>query len=368
MTSLDSVCFYCADQNVHRDRSRGITRYTQGLLKYVRSKVSNVSAIVSKSSFQIPDGIEQVTFPFATDNLFGRLMADHFHPFFVPQTANAKLWHYPKGFLPLGPQVKQKRVGTIADVMLQFEADHHPNSRNSLAFTYWLGVLKHSIQRLDVIITVSHFSETEIRRFCDRHHLRCPPIVVTYEGVEIERRSEQRTAKDNFVVHLASKLFYKATTWLLQQWLVLQHSGVELPPLKLIGNVDTDAAQLIEKLRRVELISALPRAELEEAMAQARALLMPSEIEGFGIPAVEAYLLGTPVVYPRETAIQEVLGEDAPGAFSRDPDSLYSALSEALQLSADVIVNRARWLKDQYTWENCGTKTMAAYQLALEQG
>ena len=44
-------------------------------------------------------------------------------------------------------------------------------------------------------------------------------------------------------------------------------------------------------------------------------LLLPSEIEGFGLPALEAYYLSTPVVYVRGTAVEEILGERSPGGF-----------------------------------------------------
>src|ERR1700732_1972240 len=137
MSDLLSVFFYCADQNPHRDRSRGITRYTYGLLSHLDdSKLLSLAAVVSKSSFALPDGIKQFSLPFKTDNLAGRLVADHLHGLIGPRI-RADIWHYPKGFLPIGPQVKSKRVGSVADVMIQFDADNHPDSRSRLAFTYW---------------------------------------------------------------------------------------------------------------------------------------------------------------------------------------------------------------------------------------
>src|SRR6202040_1038313 len=98
-TPLD-VCFYCADQNPHRDRSRGITNYTSGLLVNLakRSELS-LSAVISKSSFPLPVDIPATRLPFRTDRVLGRIVADHFHPL-LPSN-DAKTWHYPKGFLPL---------------------------------------------------------------------------------------------------------------------------------------------------------------------------------------------------------------------------------------------------------------------------
>ncbi len=123
-----SVCFYCADQNLHSDRSLGITNYTLGLLVALKkSGAMELRAVSSKSSPALPDGIANTILPFATDNIPGRLLADDFYPL-LARRMNANVWHYPKGFLPLRLQVRQPKVGTIADTILQFYADKYPPS------------------------------------------------------------------------------------------------------------------------------------------------------------------------------------------------------------------------------------------------
>ncbi len=333
-----TVCFYCADQNRHRDRSRGITHYTHELLSHLRdTKAVRLKALVSKSSFAIPDGIEQLNWPFPSDRLPWRLLADHSHPLLAQRNV-ADIWHYPKGFLPVGFQVKGKRVGTVADVMLQFDADHHPESRSRLAWAYWLGMLKYSIQNLDLILTISEFSKREIIEFCARHRLKCPPITVASLGVRVSRPEEAPPAvKEDYVVHLASRLPHKATMWLLEQWSLLGKTANDLPMLKLVGDLDGRAMALFSTMTNVRLTPALPRPQLEEMIAGARALLLPSWIEGFGIPAVEAYLLGTPVAYVKGTAVEEILDSDPVGGFDRDFDSFQTALTQVLNLDRAAV-------------------------------
>jgi glycosyltransferase involved in cell wall biosynthesis len=361
-----AVCFYCADQNPQRDRSRGITRYTYGLLSHLRdAKMIRLMALVSKSSFTIPEGIERYSLPFATDRLVGRLLADHLHPLIGPRTVS-DIWHYPKGFLPVGFQANGKRVGTVADVMLQFDADHHPESRSGLTWAYWLGMLKHSIQNLDLILTVSEFSKRAILQFCQRHRLKCPPIIVTYEGVEVLKSDGTMPGcKEDYVVHLASKLPYKATTWLLEQWSCLAQTKRDLPMLRLVGDLDDRATALLSKMTNVSLVPPLPRAQLEEVISKSRALLLPSEIEGFGIPAVEGYLLGTPVAYAKGTALEEIVGPGSPGGFDRDRDSFEAALNEALNMDRGAVEKKATDLKRRYNWNDCVRRTLEAYSSVL---
>ena len=89
---------------------------------------------------------------------------------------------------------------------------------------------------------------------------------------------------------------------------------------------------------------------LQAAYRGARALILPSEIEGFGLPALEAYYLGTPVCFVKDTSVEEVLAvATGKGSFRLDsPDSLFSALEEVMAMTADEI--RACGLKLRGTY------------------
>src|SRR5438045_1726213 len=172
---VSSVAFYCADQNPQRDRSLGITNYTFGLLNALKqSGLVELHALVSKSSSGVPEGIAKTTLPFQTDNVLGRLVGDHLHPVFVGNQVSARLWHYPKGFLPLGAQVRQAKIGTIADTILQSYADRYAHWRSRLAYAYWIAMLENAVRKLDAIITVSEFSKRAILEFVDRYRIKAP--------------------------------------------------------------------------------------------------------------------------------------------------------------------------------------------------
>ena len=107
---------------------------------------------------------------------------------------------------------------------------------------------------------------------------------------------------------------------------------------------------------------ALPEAQLVETLESSRALLLPSEIEGFGLPALEAYCLGTPVVFVKGTAVEEVLGEGTPGGFCLDDfESFCAALDEVLSLDPEQIRAKTRELRKRFSWRACAERTVAAY-------
>lgn len=85
-------------------------------------------------------------------------------------------------------------------------------------------------------------------------------------------------------------------------------SGVAAP-LVLAG---PDGWRAAEELRGagpgVRRVPWLPRADLVGLMAGARAVLMPSLAEGFGLPVAEAMALGVPTLASRGGALEEVAG------------------------------------------------------------
>ncbi|HOF88942.1 MAG TPA: glycosyltransferase family 1 protein, partial [Armatimonadota bacterium] len=59
----------------------------------------------------------------------------------------------------------------------------------------------------------------------------------------------------------------------------------------------------------IHLPGYLPQAELPPIIAAADVLLMPSRYEGFGLPALEAMAVGTPVVASNQGALPETVGD-----------------------------------------------------------
>ncbi len=88
----------------------------------------------------------------------------------------------------------------------------------------------------------------------------------------------------------------------------------------------------ITSQRRVRRLEYLPFAQLVSLIRGARAVLFPSIYEGFGLPVLEAMLLGTPVMTSNNGSLAEVAGD---AALLVDPLHT-SAITAAIQrLAAD---------------------------------
>ena len=108
----------------------------------------------------------------------------------------------------------------------------------------------------------------------------------------------------------------------------------------------------------------IPNAQLPALYSGASLYLFPSFYEGFGIPMLEAFACGTPVLASNGGALPEVSGGAAeimedwtPEAWAARIEALLSDSSKLAQM-VDRGVSRAA----EFTWENAARKTLDVYR------
>ncbi len=362
-----SIQAYLADQNPGHDRSFGISRMSQVVLDSLRKTGEvGISAIVSKTSQQAPEGVESVrTLPWGTRSKVVRLLTDHFYPLFSQNGPAPTLHYFPKGYLPLFSGLCKPSVVTIHDTIIQYDEDHYPSWRKPWEYSYWAMMLKHTLRSADRIMTVSESSKRQISEFMERHGIRRKEITVTYEPCLYESLPQpEAPAKENYVIHLASCEPHKRTSHLVRWWSEAERRHPDLPMLHLIGTVPADVAPLLATSKSIVKRPFLEDAALQAAYLAAKALILPSEIEGFGLPALEAYYLGTPVCFVRGTSVEEVLSvATGKGGFSLESmDSLVHALGEVISMTPDEVRSCGLKLRETYAAAKVAERMLAVFR------
>jgi glycosyltransferase involved in cell wall biosynthesis len=125
-------------------------------------------------------------------------------------------------------------------------------------------------------------------------------------------------------------------------------------PLVLVGPTRPWA----HELSGVTLTGEVSDDELAAIYSGAHALVLASEEEGFGLPAVEALACGTPVVACEAPALREVLGERA--SFVERGDM--QALIESAQLTSRPAPAPPPW-----SWHDAARATWQVYRQALAE-
>lgn len=208
------------------------------------------------------------------------------------------------------------------------------------------------IKRANRIVTPSSATKHDLELF-----LKVPRVTIVVAPLGIGTAFQAPLSPDERQMilgryGLAPGYFYhggglelrKNTALLLRAYAKLVHSTdrTALPPLVISGTIHSEANALATPVRtlvaelniasQVRLLGWVPETDLPALYQGARAFIYPSRYEGFGLPVLEAFASGTPVISTAAGALAELVSDAAVIITPDDSDALAKAM---LKLSTD---------------------------------
>jgi glycosyltransferase involved in cell wall biosynthesis len=118
---------------------------------------------------------------------------------------------------------------------------------------------------------------------------------------------------------------------------------------------------------RVRFVGWVDDATLEGLYRMAACLVLPSLVEGFGLPVLEAMRRGVPVACSRGSSLPEVAGEAALYFDPTDTDAISASVQKLLEDTELCQRLRAAGLKraGQFSWQATAEATIASYERTL---
>lgn len=258
-------------------------------------------------------------------------------------------------YFPLPPRLRA--VVTIHDAI----AERYPKLTlpSTRARLFWKAKVKLALAQARLVLTVSDFSARELTQV-----LRVPRERLRV-AVEAPPPSYSPSESPQAVTAAAARLgLPEGASWFVYVGGFNPHKHVDLavaaharllagrarpPYLLLVGTIDADVfhgdqGRIRERVRAegsealVRWTGFLPDAELRHLHSGSLGLLLPSECEGFGLPAVEAAACGSPVVATTNSPLPELL---AGGGHFVEPGDV-DALAQAMARLADDPEHHAR--------------------------
>lgn len=167
-----------------------------------------------------------------------------------------------------------------------------------------------------------------------------------------------------FLLNVGSCIPRKNVEFLLQLFAELRRESPDLRLVQIGGAWTTRQQALLDELGVSEAVlqmRGLSRLELAAYYRQARAVVLPTLAEGFGLPLTEALACGATVVASRLPVLQEVGGDAARYATVNDLDEWVGHLGGVLAGAWRADAKRCSAQASRYSWAEHARIVVEAY-------
>ena len=232
-------------------------------------------------------------------------------------------------------------------------------------------IIKKAAQKAKKIITVSSATKKEI---IDHLKVDKNKVVVIYNGVDKGVSTKERNTGDKipeikYFLYVGNAYPHKNLERLLLAFSKFSLNNKNIK-LVLVGKEDYFYKRLKEKIKSLKLGDSVifyknaADEDLANLYKNALALVMPSLMEGFGLPVLEAMANGCPVLASDTPSLKET-GEDAALYFNpEDTEDIKNNLESIMNNSElrERLIKKGYEQVKKFSWEESARETLKVYE------
>jgi len=260
-----------------------------------------------------------------------------------------------------------------------------PESFSQFERLYSLWSAKYAVKNLWRVIVPTVFTKSEILEFLQKGKKLDPEKIgsfaekmhVVYHGYAPEFHPYEQTEQTRSILkkYTISKPYIisigrleekKNTASIIDCYGLFRERNPDMSlQLVLVGNPGYGYKKVEEALQRsnyredIILAGWVPQDDLPCLLSFAEIFLFPSVYEGFGIPVLESFAAGTPVLASNIPALCEVGGEAATYIEFKDQEEIARTIEAILKIDTLKEEKRMRGLErvKNFSWKNCAERT-----------
>jgi glycosyltransferase involved in cell wall biosynthesis len=256
----------------------------------------------------------------------------------------------------------------VITTILDLQQDFFPENFSPAYLKRRINDCRFVVERSDRIIAISDYTK---KTTIERYHASPEKIQTIYFAQqEFKDGLSDIKLPDEYVFYPAALWPHKNHHVLIKALAILKD---RFPNLKAICAGVTKNEKLKNELEtlskslgvedRINFSGYVFGPNLKSLYTHAKALVFPSAFEGFGIPLVEAFCMGLPVIAADNSSITEVV--DGAGILvpTGDEKALADAISQVLsndQIRQDLI-NRGYQRAKLFSWEKAANETISIF-------
>jgi glycosyltransferase involved in cell wall biosynthesis len=231
---------------------------------------------------------------------------------------------------------KQTKLILVLHDLIPFQNYRDIGLRFQLLLRYWRALIAASVPRAFLVITVSEYSRREILARFPKARVTVLPNTIS-ESWYVRKSIIPPQERDNYVLMVSALSPHKNLQRALLAYAgYVRDIGPTAADLRIIGISEPNVSRLQPQVRelgicdRVQFMPYLCELELQDLYRRAKALFVPSLMEGFGIPVLEGMASGTPVISSSATSLPEVGGTAPEYCDPHDVGDMSRALKKVL--------------------------------------
>ena len=213
----------------------------------------------------------------------------------------------------------------------------------------------------DAIIAVSEYTKKEIMSF---YGIPDSKITVIYHGASMSLSAPKEDK--GYLLYVGERGGYKNWEWFVRSVVsMLKDEGFKL--ICTGKEFTKKEKKLLFTLGIENRVSArfVPDNEMREVFAHASAFIYPSKCEGFGLPILEAWANGCPVVLANASCFSEIARDAALYFNLDDADGLRRSIKLALGEKRASLVQKGEAALSRFSWAKTAQNTMNVYKYVV---
>jgi glycosyltransferase involved in cell wall biosynthesis len=287
------------------------------------------------------------------------------------------VFHSPYFVAPLFTSLPS--IITIHDLIFDRYPDYMPMAWSR---PYYHLLMEMSVRRAQRIVAVSRATAHDLGQF---YHVPDSKVEIIPEGVEPAFRPlsdpDQALAlraryklENPYILTVGARRPHKNHVNLLRSFAGLaadfKHDLVFAGPAdQRFPDKARALASQLGLLRRVRFLDWVPEEDLPALYSQADLVVLPSVIEGFGLPALEAMACGTSVIAANNSSFPEVIANAGLLVDPTDISSLQTAIARLLSTPSlrRHLSHAGRQRAAHFTWDATASRIRNMYQSLFQE-
>lgn len=223
-----------------------------------------------------------------------------------------------------------------------------------------------SLERAEAVVCVSENTKRDMLGLFDVDERKVHVVYHGIEPVRLDLLPEKRLVPFPYILYVGRRSAYKNFGRLVDAFARVRACGDDVHLVCTDSDFTREEYERFASLGIADVVHHFSASELEMQLLyrDAELFVFPSLYEGFGMPILEAWSVGCPVVLSRSSCFPEIAGDGGAYFAAEDVGDMSDAIQRVLEDKEyrSALIARGEKRVRMFSWENCAAAHLKVYE------